>query len=101
MQYCSGGVGPLGTRHCDKVLLADKHAPPDASDIVEPSTKPDGDWDSDDEAEGWQGEDEDEDEEEDEDEDEEEDEDKEEDEEEEEDEEDESRELMYDSKRPK
>lgn len=60
MQYCSGGVGPLGTRHCDKVLLADKHAPPDASDIVEPSTKPDGDWDSDDEAEGWQGEDEDE-----------------------------------------
>jgi hypothetical protein len=60
MQYCSGGVGPLGTRHCDKVLLADKHAPPDASDIVEPSTKPDGDRDSDDEAEGWQGEDEDE-----------------------------------------
>jgi hypothetical protein len=66
MRYRGGGVGHLGTRHCDKVLLADEHAPPDASDIVEPSTKPDGDRDSDDEAEGWRGEDEDEDEDEDE-----------------------------------
>jgi hypothetical protein len=62
MRYRGGGVGHLRTRHCDKVLLADKHAPPDASDIVEPSAKPDEDQDSDDEAEGWRDEDKDEDE---------------------------------------
>ena len=57
MRYHGGGVGHLGTRHCDKVLLADEHAPPDTSDIVIPSAKLDEDQDSEDEAEGWQGED--------------------------------------------
>ena len=56
MRYRGGGVGHLGTRHCDKVLLADEHAPPD-TDIVKPSTNPDEDQDSEDEAEGWRGED--------------------------------------------
>ena len=56
MQYHGGGVGHLGTCHCDKMLLADEHAPPDI-DIIKPSTNPDEDQDSDDEAEGWWGED--------------------------------------------
>ena len=37
MRYRGGGVGHLGTRQCNKILLADEHAPPDTLEIVEPA----------------------------------------------------------------
>ena len=37
MRYRGGGVGHLGTRQCNKILLADEHAPPDISDNVDPA----------------------------------------------------------------
>ena len=37
MRYRGGGVSHLGTRQCNKILLADEHAPPDISDNVDPA----------------------------------------------------------------
>jgi hypothetical protein len=54
MRYRGGGVGHIGTRHCNEVLLADEHAPPDTSDIAVSPAVLGEDQDSDDEA--WQGE---------------------------------------------
>ena len=35
MQYRGGGVGHLGTRQCNKILLTNEHAPPDILDNVD------------------------------------------------------------------
>jgi hypothetical protein len=35
MQYRGGGVSHLGTCQCNKILLADEHAPPETLDAVE------------------------------------------------------------------
>ena len=56
MRYRGGGVGHLGTRQCNKILLADEHAPPDISDNVDPA-KQGEDWGSDLEGEASRGED--------------------------------------------